>query len=78
VASKRTPKDFGFCQLTAARTHTRGSVNNEKETSTLAPLVNSSALFSDIPPELISRLVVLKRRPSALTIDTSVISGTRT
>src|SRR6267378_854338 len=74
AASKCTPNDLVFRQLTTPRTHRRGRVSSEKETSTFVPEDISSELLSDIPPELISRLLQLKRRPSEEhTTDTSVI-----
>ena len=71
------PTDFGLFQLTTPRTVTRGKVISAKETSTLTPFENSSPVLIDIPPELISILVALTRRPSP-TIETSVITGIRT
>lgn len=60
----------------AADVHTRQSEQG-KEISTLVPEGISSELFSDMPPELTSRLEATKRCPSGLTTLTSVIIGIR-
>src|SRR5450755_3979382 len=80
LASKRTPKVLlaVFRQLTVLRTQIRGRVSKAKDISTAWPGVTASEPRRDIPPELISRLVAAKRRLSAVTTATSVITGIRT
>ena len=62
---KTNPKGLaGLRQLTVARTQTRGRVSSANEISTVAyrPLPRHCCI--DMPPELISWLVAVKRRPS--------------